>query len=356
MIGDALLTTLTGLLATTTLAATTPLTPLDWTETPTVPGHAVLYTTDAAFGEQWAVGIELEQDGKADRFHPLAIRRDGSTWSKTPAAAPDGRLDDVMVRGRNDVWAVGATNDGRSVLQHWNGRAWSLADVPESGTVSTGFTAVDGTPGTLLVGRASTNADGDYSTAVLWHAAGRWQQLPEAGLQHISYIDDLEPVRGKEILAAGVGGLARYDGTVWHKVELPITIPEGRQYEIAQLVVRSGNDIWAVGEKGSDEFWRQPLALHFDGKEWTELPTPARTGQFHDLEFVDGRPVAVGGDPTTGEPLIAEFDGQVFVQTTTPPGAGYLHGSTTTGSRVWTVGVALQPGLELPYAAVGKAR
>ncbi len=137
-------------------------------------------------------------------------------------------------------------------------------------------------------------------------------------------------------------------------MDLPITIPDDRQFEVAQLVVRPANDIWAVGEKGSDEFWRQPLALHFDGKKWTELPTPARTGQFHDLEFVDGRPIAVGGDPITGEPLIAEFDAQAFVQTTTPPGAGYLHGSTTTGNRLWTVGVGGQPGLELPYAAVGK--
>ncbi len=85
-------------------------------------------------------------------------------------------------------------------------------------------------------------------------------------------------MRGKEILAAGLGGLARYDGTAGRKVDLPITIPDDRQFEIAQLVVRSANDIWAVGEEGSDEFWRQPLALHFDGKKWTELPTPARTG------------------------------------------------------------------------------
>lgn len=344
---------LTGLLVATTLAAT-PLTPLDWTETPTVPGNAVLYTTEAAYGEQWAVGIELEQDGKVLRFHPLAIRRDGLTWRQTPAAVPDGRLDDVLVRGHNDVWAAGATEDGRGILQHWNGRVWSLVDVPEPGTATSGFTAVDGTPGTLLVGRTTTTDDGEYSTSVMRHAGGRWQELSENGLQHIVYINDLEPVRGKEILAAGVGGLARYDGTAWRKVDLPITLPEDRQFEIAQLVVRSANDIWAVGEKGSDEFWRQPLALHFDGKKWTELPTPARTGQFHDLEFVDGRPIAVGGDPITGEPLIAEFDGQAFVQSTTPSGAGYLHGSTTTGNRLWTVGVAGQPGLELPYAAVGK--
>ena len=355
-----MLTTLTGLLATTTLAATTPLAPLDWTETPTVPGNAVLYTTEAVDGEQWAVGISLEQEqgGPGLRFHPLAIRRVGSTWRQTPGPFPDGRLDDVMVRGRLDVWAVGATEDsaggGRGILQHWNGRAWSLVDVPEPPTVNSGFTAVDGSPGTLLVGRTATSPDGEYSTSVMRYAGGRWQALPEEGLQHVVYIDDLEPVQGEEMLAAGIGGLARYDGTAWNKVDLPITIPEGRQYEIAQLVVRSANDIWAVGEKGSDEFWRQPLALHFDGKTWTELPAPKRTGQFHDLEFVDGRPLAVGGDPNTGEPLIAEYDGKEFVQTTTPPGAGYLHGSTTAGDHVWTVGVAAKPGLELPYAAVGK--
>jgi hypothetical protein len=110
--------------------------------------------------------------------------------------------------------------------------------------------------------------------------------------------------------------------------------------------------------KNHQELWRQPLALHFDGKTWTEFGTPAITGEFHDLEFVDGKAVAIGGDPSTGEPLIAELVGQEFIPTTTPPGAGYLHGSAQTGKCLWTVGVAAEAanGFEKPFIAIGKHR
>ncbi|WP_344169602.1 hypothetical protein [Kribbella lupini] len=349
----------TGLLLTTTVAGAAAPAPIDWTETPTELGSAVLYTTERADGAQWSVGISLEQDGEALRFHPLAAYWDGKAWRRTESAVADGRLDDLLVRSRNDVWAVGATEGptygDRALLQRWNGKAWSrVTNPPELLEGSSQYTAVTAAGTGVLVGEAATDAEGNYQTAVRRYAGGKWTALPSAGLQHISYLDDLEQVSPKDVWAAGIGGVARYDGKAWREVKLPIDMPADRQFEIAQLVVRAADDIWAVGEKPSEEYWRQPLALHFDGKKWTEIAAPVRTGQFHDLEFVDGRPVAVGGDPTTQEPIVAELSGGAFIETTTPPGAGYLHGSTVVGRCLWAVGVAAPGGtIEQPYVAVG---
>ncbi|GAB3820079.1 hypothetical protein GCM10028799_28660 [Kribbella italica] len=361
--GFALLTSvLTGLLLTTTVAGAAAPAPIDWTETPTELGTAVLYTTERADGAQWSVGISLEQDGEALRFHPLAAYWDGKAWRRTESSVADGRLDDLLVRSRSDVWAVGATEDpengDRALLQRWNGMAWSRVKNPvEPVAGSSQYTAVTAAGAGVLVGEAATDADGNYQTAVRRYAGGKWTALPSAGLQHIIYLDDLEQVSPQDVWAAGIGGMARYDGKAWREVKLPIDMPTDRQFEIAQLVVRAADDIWAVGEKPSEEFWRQPLALHFDGKKWTEVAAPVRTGQFHDLEFVDGRPVAVGGDPTTQEPIVAELSGNAFVETTAPPGAGYLHGSTVVGRCLWAVGVAAPGGtVEQPYAAVGTHR
>ena len=345
------------LLATTLSGAVQPA-PLDWTETPTGPERAVLYTADKADNAFWSVGITLEQVGNATAFHPLALRWDGKNWLQTEPAIPDGRLDDVLVRSANDVWAVGATEPAgeepiRPVLQHWTGTAWSLIDTPLAppGEYAQ-FTTVAAQGDDLLIGQY-----GDQSS-VHRYADGVWQELPREGLEHIVYLDDLEVVSDKEVWAAGLGGLARYDGVRWTKVDLPVEQPEDRQFEVAQLVVRSADDIWAVGLKPSLELWRQPLALHYDGKTWTEIAAPAITGEFHDLEFIDGKPVAIGGNPETGEPLIAELAGKAFVQTTTPPGSGYLHGSIQDGSCLWAVGVAAPvPGeLEQPLIAVGTHR
>jgi hypothetical protein len=352
----------TGLLLTTTVAGAAAPAPIDWTETRTGLGSAVLYTTERADGAQWSVGISLEQDGEALRFHPLAAYWDGKTWRRTESSVADGRLDDLLVRSRNDVWAVGASEDpkngDRALLQRWNGKTWSRVKNPvEPVDGSSQYTAVTAAGADVLVGEAATDAEGNYRTAVRRYAGGKWTALPSAGLEHIVYLDDLEQVSPKDVWAAGIGGVARYDGQAWHEVKLPIDMPADRQFEIAQLVVRSADDVWAVGEKPSEEFWRQPLALHFDGKKWTEVAAPVRTGQFHDLEFVDGRPVAVGGDPNTQEPIIAELSGGAFVATTTPPGAGYLHGSTVVGRCLWAVGVAAPGGtIEQPYVAVGKHR
>jgi hypothetical protein len=189
----------------------------------------------------------LEQVGEATAFHPPALRWDGKNWLQTEPAIPDGRLDDVLVRSANDVWAVGATELAgeepiRPVLQHWTGTAWSLIDTPLAppGEYAQ-FTTVAAQGDDLLIGQY-----GDQSS-VHRYADGVWQELPREGLEHIVYLDDLEVVSDKEVWAAGLGGLARYDGVRWTKVDLPVEQPEDRQFEVAQLVVRSADDIWAVG-------------------------------------------------------------------------------------------------------------
>ncbi|MFC0628359.1 hypothetical protein [Kribbella deserti] len=347
----------------TALVAATPPTPIHWTESPTGVESAVLYTAERAGTELWSVGIELEagQEGSI-AFHPLALRWTGTKWQKTKSAVPDGRLDDVLVKSQSEVWAVGATEQAgppwqRPVLQRWNGSAWKrIATPPLAAHLDGQLTAIAPSRNNgILVAEYAQDESGEGFRTVRRYADGKWQALPRQGLQHVAYVDDLHEVSATEIWAAGIGGVARYDGKKWTEVELPIKMQEGRQFEVAQLVVRAPNDIWAVGEKPSETLWRQPLALHYDGTAWTEVAAPEITGQFHDLEFVDGKAFAVGGNPNTHEPLIAELVGKEFVQTTSPA-SGYLHGSVRVGKSLRVFGVATPgPGeLARPFAGVGK--
>jgi hypothetical protein len=349
-------TLVSSLLLATTVGGLAAPAPIDWTATPTGPENAVLYTTEQAGESLWSVGIDLEpgKDGSL-AFHPLALRWDGKAWQQTEQPVPDGRLDDVLVKSADDVWAVGGTENGaeiKPVLQHWTGKAWSRVDAPaeENPEENAQYTTIAAQGDDLLIGRY-----GDQPS-VLRYSGGKWQELPRKGLEDLTYLNDLKVV-GEEIWAAGIHGIARFDGKSWTKVDLPVTVPAGRPFDITEIVVKSTDDIWAVGMKSDAALWRRPLALHYDGKTWTELAAPATTGQFHDLEFLDGKAVAIGGNPNTGEPLVTELVGKEFVQTTTPAGAGYLHGSTQVGKCLWTVGVAAArtpDGFEKPYVAVGK--
>src|ERR1700754_4638371 len=250
MNGDTVLTTITAGLRTATLVP--PPAPIAWQETPTGVPLGVFYKTETAAGEQWAVGINITTTkDQSTVFHPAAVRWTGSAWQQTTSAVPDGRLDDLLIRGANDVWSAGATeytgddNPPRPFLQHWTGTAWQEVDTPAATDAWQGFTALDqDTDGNLLV------AEGNAT--IHRYDGHTWQSLPPAndGL----WIDDIQPLGGKELLAAGIGGLQRFDGAAWHAEELPA----GAQ-EVSQLLVRGPNDIWAVGMKHDDALWRIPM-------------------------------------------------------------------------------------------------
>lgn len=89
--------------------------------------------TAVAANDVWAVGTY--NNGTADRT--LALHWNGSTWStvSTPNAngsTSDNRLMSVTAVAANDVWAVGryydiALGKDHTLILHWNGTAWSIA-------------------------------------------------------------------------------------------------------------------------------------------------------------------------------------------------------------------------------------
>ncbi|MEU4197561.1 hypothetical protein AB0E69_37075 [Kribbella sp. NPDC026611] len=318
----------------------TPPTPITWQETPTGIPLGVVFRLDQSGGQRWAVGIDIEQTGPRDTtWHPLALRWNGTSWERTVSAFPNGRLDDVLVRGADDVWAAGSAEGpggwSEPYLEHWDGSVWHEVQTP-AGRLS-GLIALDqDDEGNLLV------ADSD---AKIHRYDGRtWQDLPPAG---DLWIEDLQPLGGKELLAAGGGGIMRFDGSRWQQIELP----EGTA-DISRLLVRGPGDIWAVGHKNSDQLWRVPLAVHYDGSRWSEVPTPVVTGELHSIEAVGNRLIAVGGVPFDNKPLVMEFDGDKFVATTPPPGATYLHGSSTANGCLWVTGTGPAGAEPTPYVGV----
>ncbi|WP_460514810.1 hypothetical protein [Flindersiella endophytica] len=327
-----------------------------WTESPTGQASAILYRVEATGGSMWTVGIELNGG-----FAPLALRRDGTRWTKPEQPFASGRLDDLAVTARDDVWAVGSTPDAvesKPVLEHWDGSAWTIVQAPElpPGEYG-GFSAVAtaGPDQDVWVYGSSAPVGEDWRQLLYRYRDGRWTPVDLAGTEHILAAWDLNPITPDNVWLWGVGGIAHFDGTSWKQAELPGDTGE-RHINIQDVVVRADDDIWAVGHRPDDELWRRPLVLHFDGRSWTEIPSPAITGQLHGIEFLRGRPIAVGENPQTTETLVLGLDCDRFVRTSEPPNAGSLYGSVIDGGRLWAVGTgAPEPGT-VPRAYVASAK
>jgi photosystem II stability/assembly factor-like uncharacterized protein len=92
----------------------------------------------------WAVG---SQGLSAERT--LVIHYDGKSWTVVPSPNPRDTADaDNVLRGvaasvPNDIWAVGMyqneqtqIHQHRTLIEHWNGTAWSIVSSPSPGHAS----------------------------------------------------------------------------------------------------------------------------------------------------------------------------------------------------------------------------
>jgi hypothetical protein len=347
------------LLLTLSLAVT----PLQWTSEPTGVTDGVLYRVEGSSPSSlWTVGIDITRDGEALAFGPLALRRESGQWVETKQPVASGRLDDLAVRGPNDVWAVGAAPDAIDALplaQRWNGRKWTVVETPALKPGWTGqLTSISTAPnGDLWITGDAGSPDGSESEQLLYrYANGRWHRVSAEGLTNLSYVWNTIPLSPRDVWAVGIGGIAHFDGRTWTPAKLPgDTGP--RQLNVQDLVVRGPNDIWAVGHRPDDALWRRPMVLHYDGSVWTQLATPADTAQLHSIQFVDGQAVVLGENPDSGrESYVLVRKGDSFVRVEGPPGGGSLLDSVLVRGRIWTVGTNGPDGDDLadPYIAVSK--
>jgi photosystem II stability/assembly factor-like uncharacterized protein len=102
------------------------------------------------------------------------------------------------------------------------------------------------------------------------------------------------------------------------------------------------NDIWAVGGSNS-----QPLAAHFDGKNWSAVPTPTinHVATFAGVAGVASNDVWAVGYESVGsskdQPLIEHWDGTSWSVVSSPnlSQGGFLEAVTAISkSDVWAVG------------------
>src|SRR5689334_8391998 len=180
-------------------------------------GWALLRGVDASSATSaLAVG---EANGAA-----AALRWNGSSWGKVPAAAPSGSaLYDVKAFSPTDAWAVGRIApafNGLTLIEHWQGSSWTQVASPSPGTRDNTLSAVAG------------SAPND-----VW-AVGYSHDLPYGNRALHSLIE-------------------HYDGSAWTRVPSPDL---DVQTVLNGVVALSSNDAWAVGYASN----QGAVVMHFD--------------------------------------------------------------------------------------------
>ena len=292
-------------------------------------------------------------------FLGSAARAQAPCGSWTAVAMPEAAgkgLAAVSASSPADIWAVW------KAIYHWNGSGWSLVPAPGLGnpdTVLVGVAAVD--PGNAWV-VGYTAFLGTPQTLIERWDGSRWSVVPSPVIAGGSQLDAVDARNADDAWAVGsrAGGLpdyrasrvtltAHWNGSDWTAVPSPNV--SNRSHELLDVEVIASNDVWAVGSYRNIGEDYQTLILHWNGSSWSITPSPNLPGEnlLHGVSATSTNDVwAVGEawDGVTGRQIFLHWDGSSWSQVTGPGGTTVAAGCTGDvlamgPDDVWAVGSAI---------------
>src|SRR4051812_35451917 len=229
----------------------------------------------------WAVGFSNNGTSTVS----LVEHWDGASW--TPVDTPAPATGDLVIYGLNAVtcaaadacWAVGSFYAGagatRPLVEHWDGRSWSLVDAPGTGDTD------------ALLGVTCTSSSDCWSVGYSFRSG--WRSLVE-----------------------------HFNGSAWTRVASPDPFDGDTlapAFNVLRSVAcRSADDCWAAGY-GKQEADYRALLAHWDGSRWSAATPAAAPGASDGALFgVACAPstcwaVGLAGGP--GNPTLSTTDPQV---------------------------------------------
>lgn len=259
----------------------------------------------------WAVGVIESGRGP---YLGEALHWNGEKWSATAVPDPGGllrgdfsELYDVACAARSTCWAVGqyGTETGGftalNLAMRWNGKRWALAQVPDPGGTVSGDTnqlAAIRCPSRtmcLAIGILSAVERPNIllNQGLLWNGK-RWSTLPmpepaTAGAGDTNQLYGLACSSASNCFAVGAFGnsaatatifnqILHWNGTTWSAIDAPQPdgASAGATQQLASATCASATDCWAVGNltNPADSPGDLNQALHWDGAQWSLVPTP----------------------------------------------------------------------------------
>ncbi len=263
--------------------------------------------------------------------HALLEHWNGSQWCIRPdpyqitgtAGTESVNLRAVAAASTNDVWAVGEVEGdgpaGQVLIEHWNGKQWSVTPNPAIGGSLSGVAAISPTDawavGYILL------EPGGYEKTLIEHWNGKqWSIVPNPFPTLFINFHGITALSANDVWAVGTLNngtlIVHWNGKRWSIVPSPN--PGKSRNELWGVTALSANDVWAVGGFSHDIQQRQnvvqivdeSLTMHWDGSRWSVVASPSPNTLGNDLTSVTARSAndvwAVG---TPYNILIEHWDG-----------------------------------------------
>jgi hypothetical protein len=223
-----------------------------------------------------AVGEYIDRTTRDVR--PAAEQWNGKAWSLTPvpfsARAALTNLDGVSCVTPTDCWAAGLTSHiyappggyTRSLLEHWDGKSWSVAASPPGAVTLNGVSCAGGSA-CLAVG----DTNGTIPAAQRWNGS-RWLNLtpaePSGSESWLNAVSCLGSAACEAVGGSTSGGLAEsWNGAAWTVQEMPSSValtPDG-------LSCTAAANCWSVGFVAVTTDSTTPGIEHWNGTRWSHV-------------------------------------------------------------------------------------
>ena len=284
-------------------------------------------------GTIWSVGAHFD----GGHGVPLALRSSGSGWTDLPielrpSEAHNATLQDVAAVSAKDVWAVGTTGPGRSIVVRWNGRTFRTLGLPEDLTAQRELLGVAAASPNDVWAVGKHTSGPEPATLVDHWDGTTWGEVasPNQGAES-NVLKDVVAIGPSDVWAVGFrieDGTYRtlaehWDGSKWRIVDTPDA--GGADSFLMGVAATGSDDVWAVGWSGHGSESARPLALHYDGTRWSmqDAPSPSATRtQLLAVTAVPGGMLAVGhaaGKDLLLKPFALRTEGGGWTRTLAEP-------------------------------------
>ena len=243
-------------------------------------------------------------------------------------------LNGVAVVSASDVWTVGnyiIGNTGSPSLtltEHWDDTSWSVVPSPNVGTSGNRLSGVAVIAANDVWAVGFSGNESTQQTLIEHWDGTNWNIVPSPNIGTLdNMLSGVTAISTNDVWAVGayIDSNASYqtliehwDGTNWSIVPSANVASHGNL--LNAVIAVSANDIWAVGTQriGSAPQIQQTLTEHWDGTSWSVVPSP-NVGMANDVlngvtSFSSDEVWAVGTSSNiginTGSTLIERWNGK----------------------------------------------
>lgn len=267
----------------------------------------------------------------------------GRTWMSvhSPVRGLASNLSQVAIASADDAWAVGNAGNGRTLIVRWNGRRWRLAPHPDpSGSVLRDV-AVTSASNAWAVGFSNSQAGtcGSCRTLVLHWNGRAWRRVASPTPGRSGVLWSIAAGSARSAWAVGLDGgkmlVLHWNGVRWKQAISPALNAPG---SLTGVAVTPGGRVWAVGNNGP-----QTLIMHWNGRAWRQVPSP-NAGLVVDVAAASAHTAWAVGESGPGDALILRWNGRRWRVARAPANPFPDHAelldsvTTTSNDNAWAVG------------------